>query len=447
METKITNVGGRRDYISNPARQENLCATYSTINDDEFWNKLAVQNRQQFLKTGQGSRDCSCGEAKELIIMLPNEEKLKNLDYGALAKYLAEDFKKKYRVECDIAIHLNKTKSNLHAHLIFAERRKLHEPIIKYADRKAFFNEQGIRTRTKKEILDEGGHVRNDCRVIEKGDVISAEYFDKKIEYFKTKGFLLEAKEYYARLLSDISIEKYKVFDHSEPFLATKHIGKAGAEYVVGLQERNKQIFEYNNLVNQALESDRINFDDAVELKKKTQGKIREANKLTSIKNEAVMILKKECEKLRLLIGTLMPHNKKRIVATEKEVSATKVAERILDLKNLYIQLEKQIKEKPLDTKHLISIQERAELKYKTEILMLELRPDMELINQLISIRRGSVSIKEKMIIAKAESKLRDISKSDFQQIRAANPEETELVELIKRKEDIVKKSSHSLNR
>ena len=150
MASKLTSVGGRLDYISNPDRQENLLAVYSTIHDSQFWQKLADQNQQQFLKTGQGSRTAKCGEAKELIIALPKEEKLKELDFDKLAKDLAEDFKEKYGVECDIGIHYNKKENNLHAHLIFAERKELPEPVIKYADRRAFIDEQGIRKRKRK---------------------------------------------------------------------------------------------------------------------------------------------------------------------------------------------------------------------------------------------------------------------------------------------------------
>lgn len=48
-------------------------------------------------------------------------------------------------------LHHNKTKKNLHIHLIFLERRLLPEPDIKIATRSVFYDEAGKRVRTKKE--------------------------------------------------------------------------------------------------------------------------------------------------------------------------------------------------------------------------------------------------------------------------------------------------------
>jgi hypothetical protein len=35
-----------------------------------------------------------------------------------------------------------------------------------------FYNEQGRHVRTKKEILDENGNVRKECRIVKKGEVM-----------------------------------------------------------------------------------------------------------------------------------------------------------------------------------------------------------------------------------------------------------------------------------
>lgn len=45
QQSKIPNLKGRIDYISNPERQENLYATYSTA-DDSYWRDLAKENRE-----------------------------------------------------------------------------------------------------------------------------------------------------------------------------------------------------------------------------------------------------------------------------------------------------------------------------------------------------------------------------------------------------------------
>ena len=73
--TKLPDVRGRVDYISNPKRQEHLYATYSTVNP-EFWKYLSEQAQYDFRKSNQ--KNGKCIEARELVIALP--EKLQTAD-------------------------------------------------------------------------------------------------------------------------------------------------------------------------------------------------------------------------------------------------------------------------------------------------------------------------------------------------------------------------------
>ena len=67
--SKLTNLKGRIDYITNPKRQENLYAVYDTA-DDTFWHELGKCNRLEFKKSGSAG---SCIESRELIIALPEQ--------------------------------------------------------------------------------------------------------------------------------------------------------------------------------------------------------------------------------------------------------------------------------------------------------------------------------------------------------------------------------------
>ena len=49
--SKLNDVKGRIDYITNPERQENLYATYETV-QRSFWKSLAMENQQDFQKSG-----------------------------------------------------------------------------------------------------------------------------------------------------------------------------------------------------------------------------------------------------------------------------------------------------------------------------------------------------------------------------------------------------------
>ena len=50
---KLTNVSGRITYISSKAKQENLYATYSTVQERSFWRELAKCNQESFDRVGQ----------------------------------------------------------------------------------------------------------------------------------------------------------------------------------------------------------------------------------------------------------------------------------------------------------------------------------------------------------------------------------------------------------
>lgn len=65
-----------------------------------------------------------------------------------------------------------------------------------------WYNEKGKHVRTKKEILDENGNLREGCNIIPKGEDYESYLFDVKIEYFKSKAFISEVKEMYTKLMN-----------------------------------------------------------------------------------------------------------------------------------------------------------------------------------------------------------------------------------------------------
>ena len=83
--SKLPDVKGRVDYISNPKRQEHLYATYSTV-EPEFWKYLSEQAQHDFWKSNQPGGKCI--EARELIIALP--ESLQAVDPNLLLQLFVE---------------------------------------------------------------------------------------------------------------------------------------------------------------------------------------------------------------------------------------------------------------------------------------------------------------------------------------------------------------------
>ncbi len=222
--SKLSDVKGRISYISDPKRQEHLYATFSTREDMTFWNDLAKECQEEFRRSMTKGK---CIEARELIIALPEE--YTQYDPHEVLKEFTDAFKKRYGVECVSALHHNKTKKNYHIHLIFSERRLLPEPDIRIATRSVFYDENGKRVRTKKEITGEDGKIRDGCTVIKKGEAYESHLFTVKDDAFKNELFLEEAKHFYTTLINrhiQDPERRLKVFDPNSVYLPTKKIGK-----------------------------------------------------------------------------------------------------------------------------------------------------------------------------------------------------------------------------
>lgn len=247
--SKLHDVRGRIDYISSHARQENLYATYQTA-DMEFWKNLAKENQQEFIKSGTEGK---CIEARELIIALP--ENYTKYDPQQVLETFTEAFKNRYHIECVSALHHNKRKTNYHIHLIFSERQLLPEPDIKITSRNMFYNEQGKHVRTKKEILDTEGKVREGCKIIPKGSVYESRLFTNKNQYFKSDEFLAEEKKNFTELINqyiDNPKERLQVFDRNGVYLSTQKIGKHNP-IAAEIEKDNQTRQEWNYTVDEAL--------------------------------------------------------------------------------------------------------------------------------------------------------------------------------------------------
>lgn len=240
--TKLHNAKGRISYITSTAKQENLYAIYETT-ERRFWSKLVKENRDTFKKSGT---EGECIEARELIVALPKS--FVQYEPNELLREYTEFFKSKYGVECISALHHNKRKTNYHIHLIFSERKKLPESIVKIATRNMFYDETGKHRRTKKEILDSDGNIRKGCYIVPKGEPYSGHFFEPKNQYFKSRAFLQELKDCYTELINQqIGKEenRLEVYRKDSIFLPTKKIGKnnPNEDYI---KQNNKAVKEWN---------------------------------------------------------------------------------------------------------------------------------------------------------------------------------------------------------
>lgn len=216
----------------------------------EFWKNLARENQKDFKASGTKGK---CIEGRELIIALP--ENFVEYPPETVVRLFGEHFHFRYGVECCVALHHNKTKTNYHIHLVFSEREMLKESQIKIATRNMFYNEKGKHVRTKKEILDAEGNIREGCRIIPKGEIYESHIFAPKKEYFKSKAFTGEVKEIYTNLINEYvkeESEKLSVFQPGSVYLATKKIGKNNPK-AVEIKADNAARQEWNRTVDVAL--------------------------------------------------------------------------------------------------------------------------------------------------------------------------------------------------
>ena len=261
---KLHDLSGRITYISSHAKQEHLYEVYVTEPDRAFWRELAKCNQEEFEKSGTNGK---CIEARELMIALP--ESFINYDHDYLLKKMVDEFKGKYGVECFVALHHNKRKTNLHIHMIFAERKRLDQPEEKTATRNMFYDEQGKHVRTKKEILDGNGNIRKGCKIIKKGEVYERKIFTIKDSRFKQESFLDEAKVFYTDLINQMVVDdkdRLSIFDKNGPYLATKKVGKNNPK-AKEIKADNEIRMEWNRTIDRAIVSG-VSESEIWELKK-----------------------------------------------------------------------------------------------------------------------------------------------------------------------------------
>lgn len=112
--TKLSNVGGRADYISNPTRQEKILATSEAV-DWKPYQEFEGNNQRSSAKNNEG---------REVIISLPNEwAKLPPAELATRANEIALVAVGK-STDQQWAVHWNKSYTNLHLHVVFSERTR-----------------------------------------------------------------------------------------------------------------------------------------------------------------------------------------------------------------------------------------------------------------------------------------------------------------------------------
>lgn len=135
--TKLSNVGGRADYISNPDRQESIVAASEPV-DWKPYHDYEMANQKTAARNNEG---------REVVIALPNKwAALSRDELTRRAEKLAVTAAGK-STDMQWAVHWNKAHTNLHIHVIFSERQREKEP--GRWDRDIYLTDEGKVARRK----------------------------------------------------------------------------------------------------------------------------------------------------------------------------------------------------------------------------------------------------------------------------------------------------------
>lgn len=245
---KITNGRGSIKYITKTSDGE-ILASYSTQSLQE-WEILFDYNQQKFAeeklkgnwmmdqKSSDG-KEAKAVEAKMFVVALPNERAKQNPE--ELVKELADDWVLEHQTDCYIALHWNKTHTNLHAHILASERKKKESPSVRRAKRNRYYDVNGKECKKADAV-----------RIVHKGDVISGQnelYESGKID-LKSEKALNKIKEHYSKILGT---ELYKDDGLHLPQTHLPRINERSSEEVLEDYERKREynaaVKEFNEIV------------------------------------------------------------------------------------------------------------------------------------------------------------------------------------------------------
>ena len=245
---KITNGRGSIKYITKDSKGE-ILASYSTQSMNE-WEILFDYNQQKFNEEKEkgnwmmdqrssDGKEAKAVEAKMFVVALPNERAKQNPK--ELVKELADDWVSENQTDCYIALHWNKTHTNLHAHILASERKKKESPSVRRAKRNRYYDVNGKECKKADAV-----------RIVHKGDVISGQnelYESGKID-LKSEKALNKIKEHYSKILGT---ELYKDDGLHLPQTHLPRINERSSEEVLEDYERKREynaaVKEFNEIV------------------------------------------------------------------------------------------------------------------------------------------------------------------------------------------------------
>lgn len=232
--TRLSDIGGRADYISNPDRQEKVVTNSAPV-DWEPYRRFEQANQRTAKKNNEG---------RELVISLLNSwAKLPEEELARRAQSIAETAIGK-STDLQWAVHWNKRRTNLHLHVVFSERQI--EATMERWDRDIYHTADGkvARRKADRARLPDGSIAPP---VHRKGEL--KDCFTAKDAKYKTREWLHETKGVLKALMED----RWQVKFDAPNLLHEYHEGK-GSD-APKIRAKNEAIRATNQNVNALIEA------------------------------------------------------------------------------------------------------------------------------------------------------------------------------------------------
>ena len=292
-QTKLKNVVGRSEYISDNQRQEHI-VLHSQENMIHSWNEYAdyeKQNKKNKEENIQG---------REIIIALPNQldqdrEKLKEVvdDYSFNLLGDNRDF--------EYAVHWNKEKTNLHAHIIYSERERQKKEPKRYK-RDYYYNYEEGKMSSKKDPNAVITKHKGDIKYNKEGEIEYTDQFSKKDTQFKSIEYNEKIKEQLAETLNKYDF-KSRVFDDRIELPQAKLYKGASKDYKDKVSQSNKARREYNKEIVNAIDEKVMPMTMAIIRKQDIMKQVKEENSKTkSISSRGIEIIKESVEEVKAYV-------------------------------------------------------------------------------------------------------------------------------------------------
>lgn len=226
-------------------------------------------------------------EAREIMFPLPNNlaSKLKGqttAEQKKIIKNLCDEFAEKVIGEnhdYEYAVHWNKTRTNLHCHLMFSEREVTNASKLEQKTYAKDIWQDPVTHKLTKKGTGELVHKKGDLMFKNGQPVYKTEPLSAKDTRFKEKSFMVQRDLIYQEIMAEHGYD-FDINDAQSPYLSQKKLYKgASPDYIDMAKDWNKEVKRYNENVREHIEIEPQMEIEYIAVKRDVLENVKEANR------------------------------------------------------------------------------------------------------------------------------------------------------------------------